>query len=97
MNSSASQPFLPGQPYFIVMFDDEEMMIPIIQTVLFVEATKTDDGREGFLFQRLTPSGDPEEMFLETNDAKHLVRDRDRFMTTLRRTFDGTIGKPPPI
>jgi hypothetical protein len=97
MSNSEPAPFVVGEPYFIVVFDDEDMKVPLIQTVLFVKAAEADDGREGFLFQVLAPTRDPERMFLDTETALHLVRDRDRFMTTLQRTFDGTIGKPPPI
>ena len=96
MSESEPAPFLCGEPYFIVLFDDEEMKVPLIQTVLFVEAAKSDDGREGFLFQLLSPTGDAERMFLDKETALHLVRGRDRFMETLRRSFDGTIGVSPP-
>lgn len=88
--------FVSGQPYFIVMFDDENLTVPIVQTLLYVESEKRDDGSEFFLFRELLPSGEESKFFVDQEHADDLVLDQAGLLKKLKHCFDGKLATTPP-
>jgi hypothetical protein len=83
---------ISGQTYFIVVFHDEDLTTPIIQTILFVEYGHRDDGSEFALFQELHAEGDPSKLIVDVGDAQHLVLDHAQLMDKLARCFKGDLA-----
>lgn len=85
----------PGQMYFIVMFEDEDLKVPLVQTLIFVENRRRDDGSEFFLFRDLSARGEESKFMVDKKDAERLLLDQDGLLTKLKKCFDGTIGRLP--
>lgn len=73
-----------GQPYFIVMFRDEALQVPMILTVLFQGAGATDEGEHGFQFQRADDDGENGRITLLAEDLDELVFDREGLIALLQ-------------
>ena len=73
-----------GQPYFIVMFRDQSLLIPVILTVLFQGADTTDEGGHGFQFQRADDDGENGRITLLAEDLDELVFDRKGLIELLQ-------------
>jgi hypothetical protein len=72
-----------GQPYFIVMFRDQSLLIPVILTVLFQGADTTDEGGHGFHFQR-ADDDENGHITLLAEDLEELVFDREGLIGLLQ-------------
>lgn len=57
MNSKRKR-FALGQTYFAVVFADENLTVPIVQTLVYIKKERGDDRRDYFLFRELTPGDD---------------------------------------
>jgi hypothetical protein len=92
MEQSVSQ-FQAGQPYFFVVFDDEDLRIPIISTLLFSSAATNSEGKAGFLFKEVRGfESEGEEVFFEEADAREDVLDGRKLLRRLQASFDGTLA-----
>lgn len=96
MTASSSERFLPGHVYFIVVFSDENLMVPIVQTLVFVKRGKRDDGSRFFLFRELPPHGEESKLIVDEKQADHLVLDQAELLNKLRHSFDGKLATTPP-
>jgi hypothetical protein len=67
-NQKIPVPFVPGQAYFLVLFEDKNLKIPVIQTLIFKERRAGKEGFEYFF----------REIGRESDDALYLVHERDR-------------------
>lgn len=77
--------------YFIVMFADENLEIPIVQTLIFKKEGKRPDGSAYFLFKELHLGGTESDFLVNQEDADHLVLDQQRLLQKLRDCFDKTL------
>ena len=84
-----SNRFAPNATYFVVMFEDEELTVPIVQTLLYLEQGKLDNGTECYFFQDL---GRNEKCFVRREDADHLVLDGAGLIQKLKDAFDGKLA-----
>jgi hypothetical protein len=95
MNSSSIR-LVRGQTYFIVMFDDENLTIPLVQTLIYRENGRRADGTSYFLFKELHVGGKQSDFFVNEADLDHLVLDRAGLLRKLKDSFDGTLSTSPP-
>jgi hypothetical protein len=87
---------VPGHTYFVVMFNDEDLMVPVVQTLVFVEDGRRADGSEFFLFRELSAHGKESKFLVDKKDAKHLVLDQTGLLKKLKGCFDGKLATTPP-
>lgn len=88
-------PPAPNQAYFIVVFEDEDLTIPLVQTLLFKEVGMRADGTEYYMFHELHSDGEPTALVLDAEHAKHLVLDRDELLEKLARSATGRLATTP--
>ncbi len=62
-----------GKIYFIVTFFDEELTIPIVQTLKFLEEGKRSNGKKYFLFTQLLPKNETKFIVEEDHLAELVV------------------------
>lgn len=65
----------PGDIRFIMLFRDEALSIPLIQTLVFREECSRDDGGRRYLFQDLGAPASEEQFFVDEEDFDQLVLD----------------------
>jgi hypothetical protein len=87
---------LPGQTYFIVMFHDEDLKVPLVQTLIFIKDGRRPDGSEFFLFRELTPHGGQSKFVVDKKDAKRVLLDQAGLLRKLKSCFDGKLATTPP-
>lgn len=73
--SSLTPNLVPGNTYFIVMYEDEQLTIPVVQTLVFTEKGKLDDGSPCFFFLELRSGGEKSKFFVHEQNAKDLLLD----------------------
>jgi hypothetical protein len=83
-----SQPFLPGDTYFIVAFSDEKLAIPVVQTLIFEKTGTRDNGTRFFLFRYIPVEGAEVPFLVEEGQTDHLVLDQDGLLERLRDCFN---------
>ena len=88
--------FVPGQAYFIVVYNDESLSIPIIQTLIFVKRSVRDNGIKCLRFRELHAQGEETGFFVDEEHADHLVLDHVGLLKQLQASFDGRILHTPP-
>jgi hypothetical protein len=84
--------FIPGHPYFIVMFHDEDLKIPVVQTLIFSKVGKRDNGTEFLLFRQIPPQGEESKFIVEKEHVERLLLDQNGLMDKLQKTFDGKLA-----
>ncbi len=94
MNSSSDR-LIRGQAYFIVLFDDENLTVPLIQTLIYDQYAKRSDGTGCFLFKELHVGGKQSDFFVGETDLDHLVLDRAALLRKLKDSFDGKLLTAP--
>ena len=87
---------VPGQVYFIVVFNDEDLKVPLVQTLIFVKDGQRNDGTECHLFRQLSAQDDESDFFVDKKDARDLLLDHDALLVKLRRCFEGTLAAGSP-
>ena len=95
MNARSNR-FVAGQTYFIVMFQDEILTVPIVQTLSYEEEGTRTNGTKYFLFREHHLGDKSSKFFVNEEDADHLVLDRERLIQKLKNCFDGTLLTSPP-
>lgn len=88
--------FITGNAYFIVTFGDENLTVPIVQTLIFEEQQKRTDGTAYFLFKELRAMEEDSRIFLDEEDASALVLDRKGLIARLKKCFSGQLPYTPP-
>jgi hypothetical protein len=77
------QSLAEGQPYFLVLFRDEALRIPVIMTMLFVWSGM-DEGEPAFLFQRADDDCETGRIGMSMEELGELVFDRAGLITLLQ-------------
>lgn len=80
---------IEGRTYFIVMFDDEDLRIPVVQTLIFLHEGKRADGSEYYLFREVGKDDEEARFFVNREDAASLLLNETMLLTKLRKCFDG--------
>lgn len=88
-------PLTPDRAYFIVMFNDEDLCIPVVQTLIFVGESKRSDGTEIFLFREIRSDGTEPRFFVNKQDADQLLLDEAGLVAKLSKCFRGKLSDPP--
>jgi hypothetical protein len=91
----ALERFVPGQVYFTVMFHDEDLQVPVVQTLIFVEERQRDDGSAFLLFRQIPPQGEESKFIVDRKDERKLLLDRSELIDKLKDCFDGKLATPP--
>ena len=74
-----------GEVYFIVLFDDEELTIPVIQTLIFQKAEVGENsGEQLYLFQEIKPHDKESTFFVRKDDVDTLVLDHNELIAKLK-------------
>lgn len=89
-----SKQLAKGDIRFIVLFEDQALSIPIVQTLVFVERSVAESGEPLLIFRHILSAGESEGFFVRERDEVELLHDADGLLSKLRRAFDGTIGNP---
>ncbi len=75
--------FIPGQTYFIVMFQDEAMTVPVVQTLTYERASPQDGDVKNFLFREVPIDGEGSIVAINKEHAEHLILDKEELLTKL--------------
>ena len=79
--------FIPGELYFVVMFQDELMTVPVVQTLIYERYSQQDGGTRCFLFREIPLHGAESMIFIREDDADHLVLDKPGLLAKLTSCF----------
>jgi len=93
--NSKTDRFITGQIYFIVMFDDENLTVPIVQTLRFVKKGERRNGSKYYLFKQLGCDAKRRDFLVDEKDAEHLVVDHPGLIRELRDCFSGRLSTSP--
>ena len=88
--------FTPGQVYFIVMFHDEDLKIPVVQTLIFDKIGKRENGGEVLLFRQIPPQSDGLKFIVEMEHVEQLLLDENGLLDKLKRSFAGELASGTP-
>lgn len=80
-----------GRVYFIVMFEDAQLTIPVIQTLIYEGEMFREDGSKYLAFQELKPNGERSNFIVDTSHREDLVLTADGLIETLRTAFSGRL------
>ena len=94
--SSHGERFVPGKAYFIVVYDDENLSVPIVQTLIFVERNVRYNGIKCLRFRERHADGEEKGFFVDEEHADHLVHDLPGLIKQLNACLDGRIRHTPP-
>jgi len=75
--------------YFILLFEDEALTVPLIQTLIYVGPRKSDAGIDGHLFDYLKPDDEVSGFFVEAIHLEELVTDREGLIRKLQAIGGG--------
>ena len=84
---------VPGKCYYIVVFEDEALSEPIIQTLRYRSRTTRGDGTVCYLFEELGTEQPSSDFGVDETDLSHLVLDEDALLKKLQRAFAGTLAQ----
>jgi hypothetical protein len=85
-----------GSPYFIVVFEDEGLTIPLVQTLVFNGIRTKDDRTRWLSFTELRPNGDEVAFKVEESHAHELLLDRAALVEKLKQSFSGKLATERP-
>lgn len=74
---------IPGSIYFIVMYEDEDLHIPVIQTLIFVETVVKDDGDVTHFFRDISAPAERQRFHVHEHQVDQLLLDWDGLLSTL--------------
>jgi hypothetical protein len=83
--------FRLGQVYFIVMYDDERLAVPVVQTLVYLGEGRSRDGRLEFRFKEIKPTKEPSLFVVDQEHADDLVVDQDGLIERLRNVPDRNV------
>jgi len=67
--------FIRGLPYFILMYRDDMLTVPIIQTLLFINEMVGEDEKVEYLFQEIGARGNETPFVVKEEHIDELVVD----------------------
>ena len=76
-----------GEIYFLLLFADTDLRIPIIRTLEFIGDTRRDDGTAAVLFRDLDHDAKSKQLVFAASEAKEVVVNAFELMERLRRSF----------
>jgi hypothetical protein len=85
---------VPGKCYYLVVFEDEWLTEPIIQTLRYKSRLTRRDGTTCHLFEELGTEHTSGDFGVDEADLPHLVLDEDGLLEKLHRAFAGTLARP---
>jgi hypothetical protein len=92
----ATEKFRTDKPYFFVVYRDEKLTVPVINTLYFKEVANHDDGTRGYIFRKLIAfENDPEEIFIDAESAKDDVLDFNELLIELGASNAGSLATDP--
>ena len=94
--SEQADRFVQGRAYFIVVYNDENLSIPIVQTLIFVKRSVRDNGIKCLRFRELHAQGKETGFYVDEEHADHLVLDHIGLLKYLQASLDGKILNTPP-
>jgi hypothetical protein len=82
--------YVQSEPYFLVKFEDQDLKLPVIETLMFEKETIAADGIPRLMFRSLS---NPEDLkiALAADDAEHLVSTSSELLEKLAKSFAGTL------
>lgn len=86
---------VPGKTYFIVLFHDEDLKVPIVQTLIYDREGRRGNGIECYLFRDVSSHQQEPRFYVDKKDATHLLVDQDGLLDKLRRCFEGKLATGP--
>ena len=87
--------FQPECAYFIVIFADEALSIPIVQTLVFDSAGERTNGIKYFLFRELLSDGQEQNFVVDEDQADEIVLDQVGLLEKLKNCFGGNLSFSP--
>ena len=69
--------------YFIVMYEDEELQIPSIQTLIYLGKESSESGELLYLFKVVQDSSEEEKTFVREADLEALVLSKEGLIAEL--------------
>ena len=85
-----------GNIYYIVMYADEQLTVPVVQTLKYQEMKTREDGSTHFLFGRFLADGTTEKFFINEPDLDSLLLDGTGLLQRLRDCFGGKLLRNRP-
>jgi len=85
--------FVAGGVYFIVMYEDYDLCIPAIQTLIFVESTISATGRLKHFFRDISAGKDAQGFHVHEEQVDDLLLNWQGLMETLNSCFARVIHK----
>lgn len=74
---------IQGEPYFIVMYEDEALSIPVVQTLLFEKSLSGEHGVD-HLFREIGANGDTRAFKVANDQVEELLLDLEGLIEKLR-------------
>ena len=74
------------------MFHDEDLKIPVVQTLIFEKIGKRKNGSEFLLFRQIPPQGAESKFIVEKEHIDRLLLDEKGLLDKLTRSFDGKLA-----
>ncbi len=87
--------FVQGQTYFIVMFDDKELTVPIVQTLTYLKRGERSNGTKYYLFKELGRATKKANFLVDEKNADDLVLDQAGLIQQLKDCFAGKLATSP--
>lgn len=83
--------YVTSEPYFLVKFEDRDLKVPVIETLMFEKEAAAADGTPRLLFRSLS---NPEDLkvALAADEAEHLVSTSSELLEKLAKSFAGTLS-----
>ena len=85
---------VPGKTYFIVLFDDHDLTVPIVQTLIYEREGKRGNGVECYLFRDVSSHEKQAGFYVDKRDAEHMLLDPDGLLDKLKGCFDRKLAGP---
>lgn len=86
-----------GEIYFIVVFDDEDLSIPIIQTLRYIGELSDDSESINVYFSLFGHSDEESTIFVRKDNVPDLVLDRTQLLRFLELGFSGELSRSPDL
>ena len=68
--------FIIGKVYFIVLYADEALAIPVVQTLIFLEDRRREDGGAEYRFREIKPHEEESLFTVQEECLDELIVDR---------------------
>ena len=82
--------------YFLILFLDPDLHVPIVRTLRFVGATRRKDGSAALMFRDVDPQGKKAKIIFGESEAAEVVLGPAGLMARLTLCFAGTLATSRP-